>query len=193
GRGGGWARDWGVRAGGGPPASGRRTKRRGCPPQAWGQIAENKFNQCGNIRRASPIADTLMFHHTRGRSGPRYSDAGRGLMQRPLMVLIALAAAAILAPAVAAEGAVCIENATIDDLHGALASCCTGAAALARGYTARTEAYDRAGPRLNAVRELNPDAAAVAATIDARKSGARRPLEGIPVLLKDNIATGDAQ
>ncbi len=62
-----------------------------------------------------------------------------------------------------------------------------------RAYTARIEAYDRAGPRLNAVRETNPDALAIAATVDARKSGTRRPLEGIPVLLKDNIATGDAQ
>ncbi len=114
-------------------------------------------------------------------------------MQRPLVVLLALAAAAIAAPAVAADGAVCAENATIDDLQGALAAGRTTAADLVRAYTARIEAYDRAGPRLNAVREMNPDAPAIAASIDARKSGARRPLEGIPVLLKDNIATGDAQ
>ena len=115
-------------------------------------------------------------------------------MRRALMVLLALVAAAIVAPsAIAAEGAVCIENATIDDLYGALASGRTTAADLVRAYTARIEAYDRAGPHLNAVRELNPDAPAIAATIDARKSDARRPLEGIPVLLKDNIATGDAQ
>jgi amidase len=114
-------------------------------------------------------------------------------MQRPLVVLLALAAAAIAAPAVAADGAVCVENATIDDLQGALAAGRTTAADLVRAYTARIEAYDRAGPRLNAVREMNPDAPAIAASIDARKSGARRPLEGIPVLLKDNIATGDAQ
>jgi amidase len=114
-------------------------------------------------------------------------------MQRALVVVLALAAAAIAAPAVAGEGAVCVENATIDDLQGALAAGRSTAADLVHAYTARIEAYDRAGPRLNAVRELNPDALAIAATIDARKSGARRPLEGIPVLLKDNIATGDAQ
>ncbi len=114
-------------------------------------------------------------------------------MQRAFMVLLAMAAAAIAAPAAAAEGAVCVENATIDDLHGALAAGRTTAADLVRAYTARIEAYDRAGPRLNAVREINPDAPTIAATIDARKSGARRPLEGIPVLLKDNIATGDAE
>src|SRR5262245_28332440 len=114
-------------------------------------------------------------------------------MQRGLVVLLALVAAAIAAPAKAAEGPACVENATIDDLHGALSAGRTTAADLVRAYTARIDAYDRAGPHLNAVREMNPDALAIAASIDARKSGARRPLEGIPVLLKDNIATGDAQ
>src|SRR5262250_280159 len=110
-----------------------------------------------------------------------------------MVLLLALTAAAVAAPAVAAEGAVCVENATIDDLQEALAAGRTTAASLVRAYTARIEAYDRAGPRLNAVREMNPEALAIAETIDARKSEKRRPLEGIPILLKDNIATGDAQ
>src|SRR5689334_9388653 len=62
-----------------------------------------------------------------------------------------------------------------------------------QAYLARIAAYDRAGPRLNAVRELNPDAPAIAAQSDAREAGNRRPLEGIPILVKDNIATADAQ
>src|SRR6266481_5686358 len=110
------------------------------------------------------------------------------------LTLLALAAGAMTAPAArAAEEAVCIENASIGDLAQALAAGRTTAADLVRAYTARIEAYDRAGPRLNAVRELNPDALAIAERLDARKSGRRRPLEGIPVLIKDNIATGDAQ
>jgi amidase len=112
-------------------------------------------------------------------------------MLRVLVVLLALIP--WIAPAVAAEGAVCVENATIDDLQAALAAGRTTASDLVRAYTARIEAYDRAGPHLNAVRELNPDALAIAATLDAAKPGKRRPLEGIPILLKDNIATGDAQ
>jgi len=115
------------------------------------------------------------------------------MMRRAVVVLLALTACPVTAPAVAAEGAVCVENATIGDLQEALAAGRTTAADLVRAYTARIEAYDRAGPHLNAVREMNPDALAIAATLDARKSGPRRPLEGIPVLLKDNIATGDAQ
>jgi amidase len=108
------------------------------------------------------------------------------------VLLFALATAAVTAPAMA-EGAVCVENATIGDLQQALIAGRATAAGLVRAYTARIEAYDRAGPGLNAVREMNPDAPTIAAAIDARYSGKRRSLEGIPVLVKDNIATGDAQ
>jgi amidase len=109
------------------------------------------------------------------------------------LMLLALAAGAMTTPAVAAEGAVCVENATIGDLQEALAAGRTTAADLVRAYTVRIDAYDRSGPRLNAVREMNPDALAIAEALGIRKSGNRRPLEGIPVLVKDNIATGDAQ
>ena len=87
----------------------------------------------------------------------------------------------------------CAENATIRDLQQALAVGRTTAAALVSAYLARIEAYDRSGPRLNAVREVNPDAAAIAATLDSSKPAQRRPLEGIPILVKDNIATADGQ
>jgi amidase len=115
-------------------------------------------------------------------------------MRRTSMVLLlAAATAAIAASAPAAEGTVCVENASIDDLREALAAGRTTAVGLVEAYAARIEAYDRNGPRLNAVRQMNPDALAIAAALDARKSSQPRPLEGIPVLLKDNIATGDAQ
>jgi amidase len=67
----------------------------------------------------------------------------------------------------------------------------TSAAALAKGYLARIKAIDK---RTNAVMTLNPDALKIAAGLDReRKAGkVRGPLHGIPVLLKDNIATGDA-
>src|SRR5260370_6739432 len=93
----------------------------------------------------------------------------------------------------AAEETVCIENPTISDLQQALASGGTSAAALVGAYLARIEAYDRAGPEFNAVREVNPEALAIAAVLDAQRPATRRPLEGIPILVKDNIATADAQ
>ena len=99
----------------------------------------------------------------------------------------------LLAAPAAAQAPVCVENATIGELGDALAAGRTTATDLVRAYTARIEAYDRAGPRLNAVRELNPDAGAISAGLDAARPDQRRPLEGIPIFIKDNIATGDAQ
>jgi amidase len=84
-----------------------------------------------------------------------------------------------------------VEDATIAELQSALAANETTASALTRAYLVRIEAYDRAGPRLNAVREINPEALAIARSLDGVKPSPERPLAGIPILLKDNIATGD--
>ena len=60
-------------------------------------------------------------------------------------------------------------------------------------YLKRIEAIDKNGPAINAVIEVNPDALSIAADMDKeRKAGKiRGPLHGIPVLIKDNINTGD--
>jgi amidase len=65
---------------------------------------------------------------------------------------------------------------------------------LTRHFLRRIRSIDKAGPKLNAVIELNPDALAQAKALDAeRKAGKTRgPLHGLPVLIKDNIATADA-
>jgi amidase len=88
---------------------------------------------------------------------------------------------------------VCIENATVGELLQKLSTGDATAAELVQAYLARIAAYDGAGPRLNAVREMNPDALGISAQSDAREPATRRPLEGIPILIKDNIATADAQ
>src|SRR5437867_11536111 len=64
---------------------------------------------------------------------------------------------------------------------------------LTRHFLERIEAYDRRGPRLNAVLEVNPEALEIAEALDRERAstGSRGPLHGIPVLLKDNIATAD--
>jgi amidase len=106
-----------------------------------------------------------------------------------LIATLALMAASEARPARAA----CVENATIGELHQALSAGDANAAGLVQAFLARIAAYDRAGPGLNAVREVNPDAPAIAAQSDAREPAKRRPLEGIPILVKDNIATADKQ
>jgi amidase len=75
-----------------------------------------------------------------------------------------------------------IGNAAIAELQAALTQGRTDASALVRAYLARIEAYDRAGPLLNAVREVNSDAATVAASLDRVKPSPERPLAGIPIL-----------
>ncbi|MES2899902.1 MAG: amidase [Pseudomonadota bacterium] len=64
---------------------------------------------------------------------------------------------------------------------------------LAKAYLARIAAVDRAGPRINSIIELNPDALAQAKALDRERAAGklRGPLHGCCVLLKDNIATGD--
>jgi amidase len=87
----------------------------------------------------------------------------------------------------------CVENADMVTVRDALARGEVTATALVQAYLARIAAYDAGGPKLNSVREVNPDAISIAGKIDAAKQKARRPLEGVPILLKDNIATGDKQ
>jgi len=86
-----------------------------------------------------------------------------------------------------------IADASLAELQAALAARKLGASELTRAYLDRIDAIDRAGPALNSVREVNPDALAIAASLDGKRPTKRRPLAGIPILVKDNIATGDRQ
>ena len=60
---------------------------------------------------------------------------------------------------------------------------------LTQAYLGRIAAIDKAGPTLNAVIEINPDALKEAALRDVERdtNSVRGPLHGIPILLKDNI------
>jgi amidase len=89
---------------------------------------------------------------------------------------------------------VTLHDRSIVDLQALMTDGATSAQALVRAYLDRIEAIDRAGPTLRAVLETNPDAHAIAAELDAerRRTGPRGPLHGIPVLVKDNVDTGDA-
>jgi len=101
--------------------------------------------------------------------------------------------AAALASAGWAQADFRFAEATIDDLQAQMASGALTAHDLTAAYLARIAEIDRAGPRLNAIIELNPDALAIADQLDAERRGGhvRGPLHGIPILIKDNIATAD--
>ncbi len=60
-------------------------------------------------------------------------------------------------------------------------------------YLDRIAKYDKDGPKINSILEINPDCLAIAAKLDTErnKKGMRSMLHGIPVILKDNIDTGD--
>jgi Asp-tRNA(Asn)/Glu-tRNA(Gln) amidotransferase A subunit family amidase len=120
-----------------------------------------------------------------------------------LCALLAAAVAATVAPAApAAPGATeCVrtvagldlQTTTIADLQREMGAGRLTSARLVDAYEARIAAYDTAGPKLDAIRQLNPQAHAQAEALDAERNAGhvRGPLHGIPVLLKDNYGTAD--
>ncbi len=119
-------------------------------------------------------------------------------MNTPVMRILLLAA--LLAPA-SASGQSGTQNAiptqhneaTVAELQAEMASGMLTSEVLTMEYIARIVALDQNGPGVNAVIELNPDALVMARNADAlrRRGVVLGPLHGIPVLLKDNIDTGD--
>jgi amidase len=82
---------------------------------------------------------------------------------------------------------------SIPELQAAMAAGQVTSRQLVDAYLARIEAYDRSGPALNAIVVVNPRARDEASALDAerRRSGARGPLHGIPIVVKDNFDTED--
>jgi amidase len=97
------------------------------------------------------------------------------------------------APAGTSPGDFVLNEATIDELQQKMKSWQYTSRSITEMYLKRIDAIDKNGPALNAVIELNPDALSIADDMDKeRKDGKLRgPLHGIPVLIKDNINSGD--
>ena len=96
-------------------------------------------------------------------------------------------------PAIASGQTLGLTEATIADINAAFNAGTLSSEVLVERYLARIDAYDKAGPQLNAVLWVNGDAIATARALDRERqdSGPRSPLHGIPVVLKDNVDTGD--
>lgn len=87
-----------------------------------------------------------------------------------------------------------VEEVTIMGLQQEMIYGERSAHSLVESYLKRIEEIDKHGPRLNSVIEINPDALSIADGLDKerRGKGPRGPMHGIPVLIKDNIATADS-
>ena len=86
-----------------------------------------------------------------------------------------------------------LDEISITDLQRHMQSGRYSAHSLVEKYVSRIHEIDKAGPALNSIIELNPDAESIAANLDRERKdkGARGPLHGIPILIKDNIDTAD--
>ncbi len=86
-----------------------------------------------------------------------------------------------------------LDEITVADLQAGMKSGKFTARSLVEKYQERIDVVDKGGPGVNSVIELNPDALSIADALDQERKakGPRGPLHGIPVLIKDNIATAD--
>ena len=86
-----------------------------------------------------------------------------------------------------------LDELSIADLQQALQSGKYTSKQLVEKYSNRINDLDKKGPALNSVIEMNPDAESIAAALDRERKerGARGPLHGIPIVIKDNIDTHD--
>jgi amidase len=86
-----------------------------------------------------------------------------------------------------------LDEITISDLQDAMQSGKFRSQSLVQKYSARIDEVDKHGPAVNSVIQMNPEALSIAEALDQERKakGPRSPLHGIPVLIKDNIATAD--
>ena len=118
----------------------------------------------------------------------------RDPVYRCVAVACLLTAAAHVLPAQRAPRSFVVDEATITDIHTAMREHRITSRQLVDAYLARIDAFDKAGPRLNALIAVNTDARRLADSLDAiftRTGAFVGPLHGIPVIVKDNIDTRD--
>jgi amidase len=131
------------------------------------------------------------------KQGPNRLDLGNIITRRKFIGTTALSSAALLSGGVASllrpPSLLADEpfiEATIPELQDLMASGQLTSRQLTQGYIRRIQSLN---PLLHSVIELNPNAIAIAAGLDneRRRGQVRGPLHGIPLLVKDNIATDD--
>src|SRR5688572_106609 len=123
----------------------------------------------------------------------------RNSTRRSFAIASALFASPMLAHSASAQQsrpAFRYAEATIAQVHSALRERSTTCRAIVAGYLARIDAYDKRGPALNAIVLTNPNAMAIADSLDRRYAASRTfigLLHCIPVIVKDNFQTAGLQ
>jgi amidase len=140
----------------------------------------------------SPISLNDEEQKLNGLSRRKFLESGIAVSAASL-ALPALASAGIPAPVAAEVKPFELDEITVAELQDGMKSGKYTSRSIAEKYLDRIAAIDKRGPALNSVIELNPDALAIADSMDAERKakGPRGPMHGIPVLLKDNIGTAD--
>ena len=111
---------------------------------------------------------------------------------KPLLAALGLALVTLSVPAAQQRAAAPrIEEATIAQLHAAMRGGRLTCRGLVDHYLRRIETFDKAGPAINAIVIVNPDARKEADALDARfmASGPIGPLHCVPAIVKDNFET----
>jgi amidase len=125
-------------------------------------------------------------------SAATHADRLEAAVNRSAAHLALLVPVLLAAPALAAPTTPPPAWASIAQLQQQMDAGTLDSRTLARQFLDRIAQLDQAGPTLRAVIETNPDALELAAALDTKRAQTKRgPLYGIPVLLKDNIDTGD--
>ena len=121
------------------------------------------------------------------------SAAMRGVALAAVLTAMGAAGGAVAQPARGPDPTQPVWDRSIADIQAEMAAGRITSEALVRVYLDRIAELDRAGPGLHAVLALNPTALADARALDdeRRSSGARGPLHGVPILIKDSIETLD--
>src|SRR5690606_1712831 len=159
-------------------AKGRCRSSRASPPTARSPRDCRRrsaiFSRASPRRSSERPADRVGIRGTRGQSLPESASACWRVGDR-------VASDAWLA------------EASIASLQEEMAAGRLTAVDLVEMFMERIDALDRNGPTLRSVLEVNPDALEIARALDQERAsrGARGPLHGIPILLKDSIDTAD--